>query len=522
VVAPVAKPFLNKAFAVGLLVAVTGVAFLVAFTFFKKGGYGERDSYRVHAYFDDITGITWKSRVQVAGIQIGEVDQVTLAGQRARLDLRVKKDIDLRWDACLTKRFPSALLPDALLEATLGTPGAPSLREAPEAEREITCVREAASVAKLLDSLAKVAADIQVVSADIAKTVGGPESIREIMANLARVTRTIDQVVGKNAEGIGAIVENARAFTGELRSVAEQDRERYHAIARNVEEASTRLNSVLATVQNILGANQPELKESAQGLRQALEKLNRSLDQVEQATNRIAEGKGVAGKLLADERLGEKLGSTIENYADYADRLFKLQVQVQFRSEWLLNQKGSKTYAGFRLIPRPDKYYLLEIVSDPRGVNTVTTETVTTLNTSNVSTKVLNEQKVSFSLEFAKRYGPVTLRIGLIESTGGLGGDLHLFDDHLQISLDVFQFQRLTQDVFPRAKLWANYSFLNHFYVTVGTDDVLNKLRSRQFPLLPNFVVGRDLFFGGGLYFTDQDLKALIGAGGSSAASAVR
>ena len=72
------KPAVNRALAVGVLAAVTGVAFLVALTFFRKGGYSERDSYLVYAYFSDATGLTWKSRVQIAGIQIGEVDEIAL------------------------------------------------------------------------------------------------------------------------------------------------------------------------------------------------------------------------------------------------------------------------------------------------------------------------------------------------------------------------------------------------------------------------------------------------------------
>src|ERR671925_2252752 len=137
-----ARPLANKAFAVGLLAAVCGVAFLIAFTFFRKGGYSEKDTYVVYAYFEDATGLTWKSRVQIAGIQVGEVERITLVGNRARLDLRIRRDIDLRADACVTKRFPSALLPDALLDATPGKQGG-LLGDLPPEQREVKCVIEA-------------------------------------------------------------------------------------------------------------------------------------------------------------------------------------------------------------------------------------------------------------------------------------------------------------------------------------------------------------------------------------------
>ena len=201
-----AKPLFNKALAVGVLVAVAFTAFLVAYTFFRKGGFSERDSYAVHAYFADATGLTWKSRVQIAGIQVGEVEQIVLEGQRARLQLRIKNEIDLRADACISKRFPSALLPDALLDAVPGTPQAPSLRDAPEAEREVKCVNEAAGVAKLLDSLQKISTDISAVTGELAETLRGERgSIRQIMDNLAKASATLDRAMAEDADKVGRL-----------------------------------------------------------------------------------------------------------------------------------------------------------------------------------------------------------------------------------------------------------------------------------------------------------------------------
>ncbi len=521
------RPILNRAFAVGLLVAVAGLSFLFAYTFFKKGGFGERDSYRVFAYFEDATGLTWKSRVQIAGIVVGEVERVTLAGDRARLDLRIRRDIDVRKDACLVKRFPSALLPDALLDLTTGTDRTASMRDLPEDQREITCVREATSVSKLLDSLAKVTADVQAITGQLAGMVTSEKgSIRQIIENLANVSRNIDRTVSENGDKLSAILDNAEAFTATLREVAQTDQGRYHEIAKNVELASRQLTSVLGTLQNILGANQGDMTSAVGGLKQSLEKVNRSLDTVEKVVKDIGEGKGVAGKLLADERLGQKLGNAIESASDYVDRLAKLQVQLEMRSEWLLNQTGSKTYFGIKILPRPDKYYYFEIVNDPRGVNTVTNETVNTRDTSTgaqattVTTRTVNQQSLSFSAEFAKRFSFVTFRIGIIESSGGVGSDLHLFDDHLQLSVNLYQFTRPTQNVFPRAKIWANYNFLNHFYVTTGADDFLNSWQGGRYPGGPKFAIGRDVFFGLGLYFTDDDIKLLFGALGGGAPAA--
>jgi phospholipid/cholesterol/gamma-HCH transport system substrate-binding protein len=555
---------------VGALVAVTGATFLVALTFFRKGGYADDESYVVHAYFGDATGLTWKSRVQIAGIQVGEVSRIGLEGNRARLELRIKNAIVLHADACVIKTYPSALLPDAILDANPGTTSAPLMKDLPPEQREITCVRESTSVQRLMDDMSKIAADISALTGDLAQTVGGEKgSVRDIVENLASITRKVEAAVDDNAGRLDKILANAESFSGDLRTIASRDRDRIGNIVKNLEQISEQVKQLLRSSQQLIdgasldgsgapgtpgvqGASvvvagavgeHPALAQAGAppadpgvtppgqapapgtqpGLRQAVERLNLSLEKVDGLLEKVGDGKSVAGKLLTDERMGRQLSTAVDGVSDYLDRLQKLQIQVNLRSEWLLNQSvedgrpGAKVYFGGRILPRPDKYYLFEVVSDPRGIDTVTTETVTTGDETTVTTRVKHEDKLTFSLQMAKRYGPMTFRVGVIESSGGVGSDLHLLDDRLQVSISVYQFSRPYQDVFPRAKIWANYNFLQYFYVTTGVDDFFNRWRTATSAGGRQFSVGTDVFFGVGLQFTDDDVKTLLMSGAGSA-----
>ncbi len=563
------KPAWNRAIAVGVLAALTGIAFLLALTFFRKGGYSEKESYLIHAFFSDATGLSWKSRVQIAGIQVGEVVDIALEGAKARLDIRVKKEIELHTDACLTKTFPSALLPDALLEVQPGSPEKPLLSSLPESERRITCIREATSVQQLLDSLAKIAADVQLVTGDLAKTVAGEKGLREIVENLASATRRIDETIAANQQNLADILANARGFTADLREISRRDKDKIGRIATNIEELTAQLKTMAASLQEIIdpGASprrrgggsgaapapvtavpaafaeatpveRAAASEQARGMKQAVENLSATLEKLDEIIGKVNDGKSVAGRLLVDERLGRKVGTAAEDLADQLDRIFKLQIQLQLRSEWLLNQTlqnngrpGTKLYFGARLLPRPDKYYLLELVSDPRGVDSVTTDSVTSRLPDGslqqtVTTTKKNEDKLTFSAQIAKRYGAMTFRIGIIEGSGGAGADVHLFSDRLQLSANIYQFSRAfqaerltgsTQMLYPRAKVWLNYYFLQNFFVTTGADDFLNQWQQGNYPGGRSFNIGTDVFFGAGVFFTDDDLKTLLGAGGGSA-----
>ncbi len=558
------KPVVNKALAVGFLVAVTGAAFLVALTFFKKGGYSKSESYLVRAHFTDATGLTWKSRVQIAGIQVGEVDKISLDGARALLQIRVKNEVDLREDACLYKTFPSALLPDALLEVAPGK-SARAFRDMPEGAREITCIREATSVQQLLDSMARIAADVQTVTGDLAQTVTGNNgSLRNIVENLAATTGRLRLLVDENGESVSQILRNTRDFTRDLRDMSGRDKDRVHDILVNVDELTAQLRTTAASLDALIKGTQaparggeggdgegvggeggpggavaeggapPEAGPQARGVQQAVEKLNDSLAKLDELLGKVREGKSTAGRLLVDERMGRQVGSAVEGLSDYFDRASRMQVRLQLRSEWLLNQSvtdgrpGAKVYFGLRLTPRPDKYFELELASDPRGVDTVTNETITTTvdggtSSTTVTTKTKNEQKLALSLQMGKRFGRVTLRGGLIETSGGLGADLHLLDDSLRFSLSMYQFNRPQNTAWPRTKLWVDYTFMRHFYITTGVDDFLNRWETSTRPGGRPFSIGTDVFFGAGLFFNDDDVKMLLTSGvAGGAASAAR
>jgi phospholipid/cholesterol/gamma-HCH transport system substrate-binding protein len=167
-----------------------------------------------------------------------------------------------------------------------------------------------------------------------------------------------------------------------------------------------------------------------------------------------------------------------------------------------------------QLMPRPDKFYLIELVDDPRGYRSQQTQVVnSSLTGVNSSTTVTTTEQLRFSLMLGKRVGPVAGRFGIKESTGGFGGDLFLFDDRLTLSVDVFD---MRTNQYPRVKpalmgaIWKR-----NLFVVLGADDVLNTNRARA-----GAGGGFDWFTGAQLTFNDEDLKSLLLFGGGAAAGA--
>jgi phospholipid/cholesterol/gamma-HCH transport system substrate-binding protein len=215
-------------------------------------------------------------------------------------------------------------------------------------------------------------------------------------------------------------------------------------------------------------------------------------------TSKIDSGQGTIGRLVNDDGLVRRLEGLVDGVNDFTSRYARLQVEVDFRSEYLFGQSSMKHYVSMRLRPRPDKYYFFQVVDDPRGKVSVG-QRVTTSNDPNLP-PVLAEEIVEtssglkFTAQFAKRWHFLTFRYGIMESTGGWGIDLDLLEDALRFKLDIFDFSFQS---LPRVRLLAAWEFVRHVYISAGIDDMLNADE-------------RDYFFGVGATFTDADLKSAL------------
>jgi phospholipid/cholesterol/gamma-HCH transport system substrate-binding protein len=190
------------------------------------------------------------------------------------------------------------------------------------------------------------------------------------------------------------------------------------------------------------------------------------------------------------------IDSAAKGISDYTSRLERMKTVVAFRSEYMFPE--AKSYVTLELKPKPDKYYILELTSDPFS-NYDRTVTSTTPPGNTVVTETY-EDKFKFSLEFAKRWGNLALRLGMIESTGGIGADYYALDDRIKFSIDAWNFNsKEPGNDNAHLKATAAYNINKVLFVNAGLDNPMNSQRS-------------SVFAGIGLRFDDDDLKYLLGS----------
>ena len=108
--------------------------------------------------------------------------------------------------------------------------------------------------------------------------------------------------------------------------------------------------------------------------------LDDALHHIDNTTTRIDEGKGTIGRLTKDETLINEVQGVVEGVNDYVGGIARLQTIVGLRTDYNFLANTIKSYVELRLQPREDKYYVIELINDPRGLTSITQHDVDTTN----------------------------------------------------------------------------------------------------------------------------------------------
>ncbi len=491
----------------------------------------EPGGYRLIALLDSAAGLEEAAQIKVAGVDAGRVEKIELLNGRAKLTLYLNPGVVVHTDSVITARN-MGLLGEKYIEITPGSPDKPRLKDGNALQE----VQESADFDQLAITLSSVADDVLAVSGSMRKVLGGDEGqeslkrildnadalsgdlkevikenreqLRQIVRNINRLSRNLDKLVAQNRKQINQTVKYVKELTEQLKEIVKTNRSQLERTLANLEKASQTLNKesprlankasdVMDEVQGILKENRKDLKASVARVRQASEKLNKTLASIGKLTKKVEKGEGTLGKLFKDEAVYDNLNSSLKGLKGFFEKGKDLKVFVGVRSEYLFDSDEAKTYISLRLQPRHDKFYLIEVIDDPRGKDeTTTTKTTTTPPGGTVTTKEeVNEDELKFSVQIAKKFYDFTIRGGLIESTGGVGLDYEPWGEK-RVKFRIEAFDLGADD--PHLKFTTNFYLYERVFVNIGMDDIINDEY-------------RSFFVGAGLLFSDQDLKSFLG-----------
>ena len=198
---------------------------LLTYMTFKVGGFEwvKKKGYVVYAEFKNIGGLDEKTRIKVAGVDAGTIEKIELRNGRARLTLRIDRNVVLYSDASVGIKA-TGLLGDKYLEVKIGSQP-PPLKDGDT----IKNVVEIVDIDDLVRNLTDVSTNINNFASALNESIGTPEgkaALKESILNLKDITAGLKDTISVNDKKMRTALDNINNFITSIHDLVEKTRNR--------------------------------------------------------------------------------------------------------------------------------------------------------------------------------------------------------------------------------------------------------------------------------------------------------
>ncbi len=535
---------INTETKVGLFViCALGIFFYMTFNI----GVFRLDTVRYQShivYFKDVSGLTKKADVKIAGVKVGWVEDISLVegapDYRARAEIKVFKDYVLRSDAHATVRQDGllgskylevapgdSLLPPLGQGASLGSPG-----------------KSPASIDELMQQFKNIATNVEEVTDSIRKSIADQDGrilLQETFKNIHRATEKIsafsevaERLASRNENDINGIISDIRTFAADLRDVMPTFKNDMHRLAERLDTQTLPIfEENVAKIGNVFdrdfGGVANKLDSTADAIEEFALQGRDTLRSAGSVVDKINDGKGLIGKLINEDQTYYDLKVAVQGLKNYFSKIESLGVvfdshfETMYRPAENFELRDSKGYLDIRVHPNEDHFYIVQMMGSNKGVIKRSVEDRKWFDGQNelipgqlvlpdwaklqYASRVEKTERVrdsiQYGFQFGKTFKDVAFRAGLIEGSFGAGidYDIPFGVDNLRwvTSFEMFDMRGRNRlnDQRPHFKWINRVFFFRNFYMNFGADDFISK----------NNV---NTFFGGGIRFADDDIKYFI------------
>ncbi len=284
----------------GIFFALVVVAGFVLFELAGGGRWLLRGQ-EVRARFKSAGDLKVGDPVKLAGVNVGRVADIRLAGQAVEVVMKVDENAEVRTDSSAQIRF-TGLMGQNFVALTFGSENAPRL-----VGGGVVQAREQADLAQIFEKLDGVADGVQ----SMTKSFGGDQ--------MGQLLGPIAEVVKENQPRINALMANLATLTtgltegkGTVGKLLQDDALYSTAIA-----TVTNLNSVAGDARGLFAKADGMLSDT-QGL----------VGDARKVMGGIERGEGSVGKLLKDDTLAKQTTAAMSNLREILEKVNRGQGTV--------------------------------------------------------------------------------------------------------------------------------------------------------------------------------------------------
>jgi phospholipid/cholesterol/gamma-HCH transport system substrate-binding protein len=263
-------------------------------------------------YFNDISGLSKKSDVKIAGVKVGWVDSVDLIndGQQVKATLMLDKKYTLFSDAHAVVR-QEGLLGSKYLELNPGDPLLPVLPS----------------------------------GSMLTRPSSGPVVVDELMRQFKGIAANIESVTDsmRGAMGGAAGEEKLKLLITDLQQAAQKFASFAGAVDRIAVRNEGNIDDIMSDLRTVMQDLKNEIPRLSQNLQQNFERISATLDRdfarvanqfekvtspIQDVASKINEGRGILGQFVNDDDAYQDLRVAVSGIKKYFDKMDKIAVIV--------------------------------------------------------------------------------------------------------------------------------------------------------------------------------------------------
>jgi phospholipid/cholesterol/gamma-HCH transport system substrate-binding protein len=446
---------------------------------FKIGAFRfDRSQYgKYMLYFRDISGLSRKAAVKIAGVKVGWVESIKLlegAQAQVEAEIMVASEYQLYENAYALVRQDGLLGPkyiDLL-------PGDQLLQQLPEGASLQKSGVEPVDLDDIFREVKVIAHNVREVSDSFKDAFGGPQGMDQIKSfvhnienaaeKFSSVTTVIERSFARNENNIDAFLEigtNVRTLSDKLENKV------FPSFQESIEKIATVFDRDFGRIATHVETTTSALEDAAAQARDGL----RSVSSV---AEKIDEGKGLLGKLVNEDETYRDIKVAVSGFKNYVSKLDRMQITFDTHFETMhrpaenYRYEDSKGYFDVRVHPNEEHFYVFQIASSEKGFAyrterelTYTNDDLQYINPAQLNNPVavgptqpiteadrpilfsndfysnnlpfddqlktnfrreelrFERNGIRFGVQFGKIFGDLALRVGMIDGFAGMGAD---------------------------------------------------------------------------------------------------
>ena len=366
----------NLEFRVGLLISVVLVVLFFIFYLLGDniGGLGYNQNH--HFFIKDASGLKENGRVKLAGIEVGVIDSIGLAGSIAKVEFKIKKT-KLPLDTVIEIRDDS-FFGDRYLSIISGTS-----KDFLKNNDEIKNIHDGGTFDQAVDKIASISSTIELLPGLLGETGNQATPLISTIKNLENITLALNEIIQNNKSDFSDTLGMLNRLSGNVDGFLD-----------NVDRSWDKILT-------------------------SLDKMEVAFDNLKNLTDKIQSGEGTLGKLVHENEPLENLNSTISGVNDLVKSSKKLNTSLDLRGDYITSSANAKTNISMIAAPNKTSNIRFSIVDEPR---------------------ILDQNKLLVSTVYSHNFDNLTVKGGIIENSGGFGVDYSFIPKRLKVMFESFRF----------------------------------------------------------------------------------